>query len=396
MRTYKHIALFLVLSFGAAFNAFAALKHDVIEAISAYQKDHTLNATYLFAHGENIITKSAHGEFSFEQHTLLKPNQQMPVASCTKPMTAVAILMLRDRGLLDVYDTIAKVLPAESGVWPAGKLPEWAYKITLHQLLTHTSGLAEYIPALTLDPKKTHQEINMDILKFAVEHPLVYTPGKEYSYCNTGFVILGLIIENLSKKTFAEFLRTEMFEPLGMKHTLAASTKIALEYQQGKLNHIYPVRYFAIPTGAKPIFTVVKPHFFLSPFADGGVISDTYDLYKWNRGLHEGKLLSEESYKMMTTPYVSCPDKSGMPTEQGYGLFISKMPNGQILYHHGGNAIAIRAEYGYVPASKFYFAILSNVMVHVPDDMQGKVDFNLSANQIDILYFRNDILKMLK
>lgn len=395
MKLHKHIILFFLFT-SCIFNVNADLRHDLKNSVNDYTKTHTLNATYLFADDKNILIKGAHGDFSFAEHTHLKATQSMPIASCTKPMTAVAILMLQDRGLLNVNDTIAQHLPSSSNVWPDNKLPSWAHTITLHELLTHTSGISEYIPNINLDPEKSHKEINKDIIKYAAEKPLAFKPDSKYSYCNTGYVILGLIIENISKKTFAEFLKTEMFKPLNMKHTFLASTKTAKEYQEGKLNKQYPVRYFATPTGSKPVFTVVPPHFFLSPFADGGIISNTEDLYKWNKALHEGKLLSDKSYKMMFTPYIKADDKGIPDTEQGYGMRISKLQNGELLYHHGGNAIAIRAEYGYIPSKKFYFAILSNVMVHVPENMKDKVDFNLPANQIDIMYFRNDILKAIK
>lgn len=396
MRLHKHIILFVLLT-SYIFNANANLKSNIKHTVESYKKTHTLNATYLFADNKHALVKGAHGDFSFEKHISLKPNQSMPIASCTKPMTAVAILMLQDRGLLNVSDTIAQHLPSDSNVWPDNKLPSWAHSVTLHDLLTHTSGIAEYIPNINLDPKKSHREINKDIIKYATEKSLMFKTGAKYSYCNTGYTILGLIIEHISKKTFAQFMQDEMFKPLKMKHTFVASTEIAHKYQEGQLNNKYPVRYFATPTGSTPVFTVVLQHFFLSPFADGGIISNAKDLYKWNRALHEGKLLSAKSYKMMLTPYIKADD-SGYPdaTDQGYGMRISKLPNGNLLYHHGGNAIAIRSEYGYIPSQNFYFAILSNVMVHVPDDMKDKVDFNLPANQIDIMYFRNNILNTIK
>ncbi|MES2215486.1 MAG: serine hydrolase domain-containing protein [Pseudomonadota bacterium] len=390
---HKLLLLCIVFAQNFAFASTAAL--EVENAIVKYLASHPLNATYLVAEKDEVLSKGSMGYFSFEKKKHLEPDQIMPIASGTKPMTAAAILRLNDKGLLKITDTVAKHLPASSKVWPNDQVPEWAEKITLHQLLTHTSGLAEYIPGLKIDITKEHHDINKEIVKFAVDNPLQFTPGKEYRYCNTGFVMLGLIIENVSKKSFGEFLKSEFFDPLKMKSTFLVSFDVALKYQQNQLTDIYPMRYFAIPTGKEPQFVPVNSDFILSPFADGGVISNVEDLYKWNTALHEGRLLSEASYTLMTTPYVPAPDRGGLETHMGYGLFISKLKDGQIYYNHGGNALAIRSEYGYLPELKAALMILSNVMVQIPEDMTGKVNMDLPANQIDIIYFRNAILDAL-
>jgi D-alanyl-D-alanine carboxypeptidase len=390
----KTLLLFcLILIHNASSASKVAL--DIDNAIKKYSKEHTLNATFLVTQQDKVLNKGASGFFSFETKKYLEPNQAMPIASGTKPMTAAAILLLHDRGLLKVTDTIATHLAVDSKIWPDNKVPNWANKITIQQLLTHTSGLAEYIPGLKVDVTKEHHDINKEIVKYAVDNPLVFDPGAKYSYCNTGFVMLGLIVERVSNKPLAEFFKTEFFDKFDMHNTFLVPFDVALQYQYNKLSDTYPLRYFAIPTNAKPEFIQVNSDFILSPFSDGGVVSNTEDLCKWNNALHEGKILSEDSYKLMTTPYIVAEDIGGLETHMGYGLFISELKDKQIYYNHAGNALAIRSEYGYLPKSKTCLAILSNIMVQIPEEKKDTIDMYLPANQIDIIYLRNTLLDTL-
>lgn len=373
--------------------ASANLKDKTKDFIENYKSNHTLNAVYMMAEDGKIIASGASGFYAVEKQKNLKANQLMAIASGTKTITAAAILRLQDKGLLNVNDTVAKLLPANSGMWPNNKLPKWAHKMTLHHLLTHTSGIAEYIPTLQVDFTKSHKEINQQILGFAAEQNLKFTPGDGHEYGNTGYIILGIIIEHVSKQNLVDFYHNEFFKPLGMKDTFLCALDQALEYQRGELNHTYPHRYFVIPTGAEPKFTPAKIPFLIAPFSDGGVVSTAKDMIKLHNALHTGKILSEKSYKQMITPYGETKSKDGLPTSYGYGIFIKKLPDGQTLYSHAGSAIAIRGEFGYVPESKFSFAVLSNIMVYVPEEMKDKVDFTQPQNQIDILFFTGGLLK---
>ena len=371
----------------------ASLSDKTKDFITNYSADHTLNAVYMMTEDGKTITSAANGFYAIEKQKRLKANQLMPVASGTKPITAAAVLRLQDKGLLNVHYTVAKLLPASSGMWPDNKLPKWAHKMTLHHLMTHTSGLAEYIPTLQVDFTKTHKEINQQILGFSAQQNLKFSPGDGHEYNNTGFIILGIIIEHVAKENLVDFYYNEFFKPLGMKDTFLCALDQGLKYQRGELNHTYPHRYFVIPTGADPKFVPAKIPFLIAPFSDGGMLSTAKDMVKWHNALHNGKILSENSYRQMTTAYGKAESKDGLDTHYGYGLFIKKLPDGQTLYGHAGNAIAIRSEFGYVLESKYCFAILSNIMVHVPEEMKDKIDFTQPQNQLDIAFFRNGLLK---
>ncbi len=369
----------------------SSLNDEANKKFSEFFTNHKdISATYLVAHNDKIIAHGAQGFFDREKNINLEEKQQMPIASGTKQMTAAMILRLQERGILSVEDTLAKFLPSDSDWWTNTPMPAWANKVTIHQLLTHTSGIAEYIPALKFDIAIGHNKIKHLIAEFAAQTPLTHEPGTKYLYTNTGYFFLGIIIESLTKQDIASIFRNEFFDSLGMNDTRMASFDEAVKFQNDQLPN-FPKRYFAIPTGIDPKFIPAKVDFFVVPFSDGGVISTVSDLVKWNRAFHNGDVVSEYSYKLMTTPYTEAHDSFVKNVMSGYGVYIHTLDDGRIVYYHSGRAVAIRSEHGYIPASDIYFAILSNIMIYETPEMAGKVDYKNSANQFDIGFLRDVI-----
>lgn len=372
------------------------LNDRIQKAANEYLSGRFLNAVYRFEDGNGIILEGAKGAHSTTTKKELVPNAQMPIASGTKTMTAVAILRLQDKNLLDVNDLVSKHLDAKSGIWRNNEIPEWAYRVSIHDLLTHRSGISEYFLHLEIDPNKSHSEINKDIANFATAKPLKFVPGKDYDYCNTNYVLLGLIIEQVSSKSLGQFYKEELFDPLGLKDTRLISLEEGIEHQLHPETVDYPVRYFVTPNGSpEPHFNLAQAPSLMTPFADGGVISTTRDLIKWHRALHAGKVLSKKSYQLMTRRYYEVPGWHGKRNFMGYGLYISELENGDVLYQHAGRAVAIRSESGCIPSKHLCFAVLSNVMDYIPEDMQDKIDKTQIENQLDIQHFLQHIFKAL-
>ncbi len=390
MKKYYLLILAIIFNVTCA-NADHELRTKVSKASSEYLESRFMNGSYMFCDDEGVIEQGSKGIHSLTKKTKLKPNQQMPIASATKIMTAAAIMKLRESGKLDVQDSVAKHLDAKSGIWKDGKVPEWANKVKIHNLLTHRSGIPEYFMAAKLDVTKPNEQLAKDVANFAGGKELKFTPGDKHHYCNTNFVLLGLIIETVSGKKLDDFYRAELFEPLGMKDTRMITLDEAVKHQTTPDSTVFPVRYFIAPTGAKPHFNEAKSKFLMVPFADGGMLSTTSDMIKWHKGLHSGKVVSDESYKLMTSRHYDIGIKSGMKTFAGYGLYIAEMANGEVIYHHAGKAVAIRSESGYIPSKKLYFAVLSNVMNYIPKKMQDKVDMKKVENQLDIRHFTHHI-----
>lgn len=382
--------LVLVSCTGSSFSQIA--KKKLHEYLASHKDTY---AVYMVAQENEVIDHGAVGLFDREKGTKLQENQEMPIASGTKQMTAAMILKLQEKGMLTIDDTLEKFLPADSGWWPENKAPEWINKVTIHQLLTHTSGIAEYIPALKFDVNQPHDKIKHLISEFASTTPLTANPGEKYSYTNTGYFFLGLIIEKLMNKDLATIYKEELFDPLGMQNTHMATLEEAIKFQNDELA-IYPKRYFAIPTGAEPQYMPAKVDFYVVPFSDGGVVSSAKDLVIWNKAFHNGKVVSDFSYKLMTTPYNDAHDLILNDVKTGYGVYIATLENGKTVYYHSGRAVGIRSEHGYIPSEKLYFAILSNVMLYETDEMKGKVDYTIPSNQFDISFFRSAIWSLIQ
>ena len=173
-----------------------------------------------------------------------------------------------------------------------------------------------------------------------------------------------------------------------------ASLREARVVEENVYTANYPLRFFVTPNAKKPVFTQVEKGFVLVPCADKGIISSSYDLVKWYKALYSGKILSDKSYKLMTTKYFKTDTNSTSKynTYTGYGIFIEELDDtNTMIGHSGGNksgSYGIRSEAGYIPSIGFFFAILSNVSIVIPELKQGNSD----ENKLDIVYFRDSVI----
>ncbi len=304
--TRKYFLLFIFLLIDNV-DSFADMQERIIVAEKDYLANRFLNAVFRFENDEKILITGAKGIFSLSGDQL-KTNEVMPVSSGIKPITAAGILRLQDKGLLNVNDKIYQYLDAD--IWQ-GVIPDWAYKISIHNLLTHTSGLAEYFGFVKLDFDMSQKEANKKIIQYVTTKPLEVQIGKKYNYSHTNFIVLGMIIEKVSGQNLADFFRDEFFNPLHMKSTKLASFYEAIGIQRNDVSANYPIRYFIEPTNNKPIFSLANADFVARPYADVGIVSNTFDLIKWYKALNQGKILSKKSYKLMTTKYFLADEDNG-------------------------------------------------------------------------------------
>jgi D-alanyl-D-alanine carboxypeptidase len=389
MKFRKYIFLSLIIAVVACTNQ--VLDNTIITNITSFlDKTPYVNASYRIDHGDKTLLRDAKGFFDLETKKPLTADHQMPIASGTKQMSAAMVLRLQERGILSLEDTMQKFLSEDSGFWNENKYPEWISKITIHNLLTHTTGLTEYIPVLKFDAKKTHEEINKEISKFASSNELKFEPGSKYDYCNTNYFYIGLILESALKKDLATIFKDEIFDPLEMNNTHLANLDEAIKFQNDEIDYL-PRWYFGIPTGAEPKSIPAKKDFFLVPFADGGVVSNVDDLVKWNKAFHNGKVVSENSYKLMTTEYYDAVDSLHNNIKMGYGVYIANIEGGKKAYYHSGRAYGIRSEHGYIPQDNVYYGVLSNLMLYETPDIAGSIDYSNQNNKFDISFFKNAI-----
>lgn len=199
-RSYIFLLVLLVIN---CVDSFADIQQRISEAEKEYISNRFVNAVFMFADDYKQLLTGAKGIFALNGEQL-KANEMMPIASATKPITAAGILRLQEQKLLNVNDKIYKYIDLE--MWQ-GKVPDWAYKISIHNLLTHSSGIAEYFSFVKLDLNMTRKEARKKILQYVASKPLEVPIGKKFKYSNTNFVILGMIIEKVTKKDLCNFFK---------------------------------------------------------------------------------------------------------------------------------------------------------------------------------------------
>ncbi|MCK7476742.1 MAG: beta-lactamase family protein [Candidatus Moduliflexus flocculans] len=259
------------------------------------------------------------------------------LGSITKQFTGAAILALEEEKKLGVGDPVTRYF---DGV-PADKA-----SITLHQLLTHSSGLADPGDIGDYDPVPLPE-----YLRRVFAEPLLFTPGTGYEYSNANYSLLGAVIEKLTGLSYEAYLRERFFLRAGLYET----GYLLPYWGDGRTAQGY--------VGGKRWGTVIErsmaadgPHWALR--ANGGIQSTVYDMLRWARALLAGRVLAPESMKKLWAPHVS----EGGDTFYGYGWSIAKAPDGaKIVTHNGGNGVFF-ADFAIVPDTGLVVFLMTNVV----------------------------------
>jgi D-alanyl-D-alanine carboxypeptidase len=290
------------------------------------------------------------------------------VASNTKTMTAAVIVLLVQEGKLRFNDPVSKYV---EGV-PNGD------NITISELLKMRSGLYNYTSAPELSESLDHDRTKVwtpqELLAIAFKRPTIFAPGKEYDYCNTNYVLLGLVAEKLEGAPLAKIFQDRLFGPLGMKHTLLpanTSNTIPEPYAHG---YLYGSSSYALVDAPYPAdlqaaakagalmpndVTGQNPSY---AFAAGGAISTADDLAIWMRALVGGKLFDADYQRQwLDSPEPQDPSK---PLGQKYGYGISQITFGpNSMYFHGGEMPGYNSRMGYDPVNDVTLIIWTSLTI---------------------------------
>ncbi len=300
-------------------------------AIKAQADGNRFMGSVLVAKGDQVVFEMSVGQANVEWGIPDSATTKFRIGSLTKQFTAAAVLLLQERGKLEIDEPVAKYLDGVPAPWRP---------ITLRQLLTHTSG----IPDTGELPKKVNRE--WELFDFTPtmlfdqmrDRPLDFEPGTKFKYCNTGYLLLGWIIERVSGQTYREFVKQSLLDPAGMADS---------GYDSG--GTIIPRRASGYEVGTR----MHNANYIdmRAPGAAGGLYSTTGDLLKWSRALFGGKLLKPDSLEAMTTP-----GKGGY----AFGLQVGSK-NGRKRYAHAGGINGFGSFLAYFPASDVTIVVLSNV-----------------------------------
>ena len=282
-----------------------------------------------------VLFKAARGLANLEHNIQLTTDSVFRLGSITKQFTAAAIMILQERKKLSVDDDIHKYIP---------DFPTEGNKVTIENLLTHTSGIANYTEDRSIFAKEIQVPTTIDemLVRFA-QHPMKFKTGEKMRYSNTGYVLLGKIIEVVSGKSYAHFIEENIFKKLGMKSSRYGGSQIIPNRASG---------YNKTPDGFENAkYTDITWH-----HAAGSLLSTVIDINRWFSALRNGELLSKESYQMMIKPFTL---NDGSTSKYGYGLINQKINKYGIISHTGGiSGFATSALY--IPSEDLYVAVFSN------------------------------------
>lgn len=288
------------------------------------------------ARNGTMILSKGYGLAEVEHDVEADGDTMFRIGSITKQFTAAAIMRLVEHGRIRLDDPITLHVP---GYNTHGR------EITIRHLLTHTSGIKSYTDLTRVMVDEPEREFTrQEILDLVQHEPLAFEPGTGSAYCNTGYFLLGMIIENASGKDYCAYLEDEFFRPLGLMHTRCDSnTEIIKDRAQG-----YTVTDEKL-VNDRGLATSI-------PFAAGMLLSSARDLVIWADALAAGEVVSLESYELMTTPFTLA---DGHLTEYGFGLVIDSW-DGHARIQHGGDIFGFNAFLTRFPDDGVTVAVISN------------------------------------
>jgi CubicO group peptidase (beta-lactamase class C family) len=301
-----------------------------------------------------------YGSANLEWQIPNSPTTKFRLGSITKQFTAAAIMLLVDQGKLAVDDHIKAHMPDAPAAWDA---------ITIYNLLTHTSG----IPNFTSLPGYATWKLSPTTPEETIAHfrdlPLDFQPGQRMSYSNSGYIVLGYVIERISGQSYADFIREHIFTPLGMKDSGYDSNTA-----------IIPMR--AAGYSRSPDGPVNAPYIDMTvPFAAGGLYSTTGDLLRWTRGLFGGKLLSPKSLQAMTTPFMN---------DYAFGLTVRNV-DGRTVFEHGGGIEGFNTDVAYYPDDETTVVALGNLNGNAPQQIVSQLGAAMHGESVTLPSERKEI-----
>lgn len=295
--------------------------------------------------GSDTLAFGAWGKADLENSVAATTRSVYRIGSVTKQFTAAAVMQLVEQGRIGVDDSIGAQLPTLPAAWRG---------VTIRQLLNHTSGIPSYTDLGQPWFRRFGEEMTPDTLvALTAAKPLDFAPGTKWKYNNTGYVILGMLIEKLTGHSWATDMHERFAVPYGLDDTQAClATPIiyrrAHGYEREKAAWV------------NTVFLHMS-----QPYAAGSLCSTIGDMTKWNVALHGGKVVSAASYEMMTTPSGAAAS-GALP--YGFGLGRAMMGE-RVVITHGGGIPGFITSNAWIPSLQLSITVLTNSGSAKPDDL---------------------------
>lgn len=313
------------------------LSVEIDEYMTALVEQNQFSGSLLVAKDGKVLLSKGYGMANWEWQAPNTPQTKFRLGSITKQFTAMAILQLQAQGALNVQDPICPYIQ---------DCPEAWQPVTIHHLLTHTSGIPNFTASSGYAELKKQFTTPSKLIEQFRNLPIDFTPGERWRYSNSGYIVLGYIIEQVSGLSYATFLQNNIFEPLQMADTgYEDNHRAILHHATGYLSPGLNAEYIDMSV----------------PYAAGGLYSTVEDIFLWDQALYAGKLLPLSLQDEMFTPFVPIPaERSAVSVASyGYGWRIGEQFD-RLWVAHGGGIEGFAAIFDRYPDDKVAIIVLSN------------------------------------
>jgi len=312
------------------------------QVIDSYVAPKRFMGSVLVAQQGKVLLSKGYGSANLEWEIPNSPTTKFRLGSITKQFTAASILLLEEQGKLKLDDPVKKHMSDAPAAWD---------KVTIFHLLTHTSGIPSFTSFSDYREKEAQAMTPEKLVAWFRDKPLDFQPGEKWDYSNSGYVLLGYLIEKISGQSYADFVEQNIFKPLGMKDSGYDSNSAIIAHRAAG--------YMPTPKGPVNASFV---HMSI-PLSAGALYSTTEDLLRWEQGLFGGKLLKADSLQKMTTAFKQ---------DYAFGLAIHEQ-NGHKVIEHGGGIEGFNTQLSYYPDDKLVVVVLGNLNGTAPGEMAGKL-----------------------
>ena len=304
----------------------------------------------LITKGGNTIYNKAIGMADIENNIKLTPEHVFRIGSITKQITAVCILKLMEEGKLNLDDPITKFIP---------DYPIQGTHISVKNLLNHTSGIKSYTGLEIWDSEMRKKDFSpKELIDLFKKEPMDFKPGEALKYNNSGYILLGYIIEQITGVTYEDYVEKEIFEALGMdKSRYGHPKEIVMHRASG---------YTANGAGE----VVNAPYLSMTqPYAAGSILSTTADMSKWYHAVFMDKIISKESREMAHSPTIL---NNGKEERYGFGWSLRNLKGSPVITHNGG-INGFTSDSAFLPNESVFITVLSNSNSNNPGKLMQRM-----------------------
>lgn len=333
-RKIRSIVLFTFCTLIITVTQAQSLESSIDKILTSQFNNNETGVSALVAKNGKVIYRKAFGKANLELDVNMTPKNVFQVGSITKQFTAVGILMLLEEGKLSLEDDITKFIP---------DYPTNEKKITVHHLLTHTSGIKSYTSMQKFSKVMTVDKSPLKFINFFKNEPMDFEPGEKYKYNNSGYFILGYIIEKASGMSYQKFIQERIFDKINMTSSYYGSHRQLIKNRASgyqKRGEFSNAQYISLKL----------------PYAAGSIMSTVDDMLKWQNAISTNVFVKKETLNKAYTNYTL---NNGDNINYGYGWSINEINDVQTIEH--GGAIPGYLSMGvYVPSKNIYVIVFSN------------------------------------